>query len=118
MTALTGRQRLGVSGDIIRTILVLPRLALIQRAGKCDGAHDALQNDHVAVRRSRRLLCEAQASVHICSGQKPIVCDLIRVKTIPSFLLRENQMAREKQHLIGRLLVRKTCDKVRSEGSG
>ena len=39
------------------------------------------------------------------------MCDLIGIKTIQSFLLRENQMATEKWCLIGRLLVRKTCDK-------
>lgn len=66
----------------------------------------------------RRLPCKAQASILICSGQKLRAFDLIRVKTIQSFLLRENQMAREKQHRTGRPLVRKTCDKVRSEGSG
>lgn len=86
------------------------------RAGKCVGAHGALQDDHVAARR--RLPCKAQASMLFHLGQKAMGCDLIRVKTIPLFLLRENQRAGEKQCLIGRLLLRRTCDKVRSEGSG
>lgn len=112
------RQHLGLPGGVPRTISVLPHLAVIQvvESRQYDDACEALPNACVAARR--RLPYKAQASVLICSGQKATGCDLIRVRTIQSFMLRENQMVSEKQRLIGRLLVRKTRDKVRSEGSG
>lgn len=112
------RQHLALPGGVTRTVLVLPSLAVTQvvERRKCDDAHEALPNACVAARR--RLPCKAQASVLICLEQKATGCDLIGVKTIQFFMLRENQMVSEKQHLIGRLLVRKTRDKVRSEGSG
>lgn len=74
-----------------------------------DNAREALPSACVAARR--RLHCKAQASALICSGQRATGCDIIRVKTIQSFMLRENQMVSEKQRLLGRLLVRKTRDK-------
>lgn len=111
-------QHLGLPGGVSRTVSVLPHLAVIQvvESRQYDDACEALPNAGVAARR--RLPYKAQASVLICSGQKAMGCDLIGVKTIQSFMLRENQMVSEKQRLIGRLLVRKTRDKVRSEGSG
>lgn len=106
-----GRQHLGPPGGVTGTVLGLPSLAVAQgvESRQCENAHEALPNACVAARR--RLHCKAQASVLICWGQRATGCDVIRVKTIQSFMLRENQMVSEKQRLIGRLLVRKTWDK-------
>lgn len=105
--APTERQHSGLPGSATRTALVLPSLAVSQseESRQCDDAHEALPNACVAARR--RLPCKTQASAVICSGQRVTGCDLIGVKTIQSFMLRENQMVSEKQCLMGRLLVRK-----------
>lgn len=102
-----GRQHLGLPGGVTGTVLVLPSLAVTQgvKSRQCDDAYEALPNACVVARR--RLHCKAQASVLIYSGQRATGCDIIRVKTIQSFMLRENQMVSEKQRLIGR----KTLDK-------